>query len=300
MKPAETDIRLDQLAKVTGLSPVLIRAWERRYGVPVPSRTEGGHRRYSREQAELVRRAALLVRSGLRAAEAIARARTEGAPAPPLDLVEVAELAELLVGGDAVQALDRLRAAWLALGFDATLEELALPALRDIGVGWASGRYSVAEEHVATGVVMSWLGTVRSELPATDLGAPRYLLATPEGEQHGLAVWALELLLRLRGVPSRALGASVPTDDLAQETRRFGVAGVVLGVARPALRRAAISAGRRVAQATNGGVTVYLGGAGAPDQVAGLLRLPPSLTAAADFLARVAQVPAEQRLLRSK
>jgi len=247
---AGADIRLDQLARVTGLSPVLIRAWERRYGVPVPSRTEGGHRRYSREQVELVRRAALLVRSGLRAKDAIERARTEGSPAPPADRVEVGELAELLVSGDAVQALDRLRAAWLALGFEATLEELALPALREVGEGWSSGRYSVAEEHVATGVVMSWLGTVRSELPPTDLGPPRYLLATPEGEQHSLGIWAFELLLRLRGVSSLALGGSVPAADLARESLRLAPSGIVLAVTRRVLRRAAVAAARAVTDAT--------------------------------------------------
>jgi MerR family transcriptional regulator, light-induced transcriptional regulator len=284
--PPDAGVRLDQLARVTGLSPVLIRAWERRYGVPVASRTEGGHRRYSREQVELVRRAALFVRSGLRAAEAIARARAQGVPAPPADRVEVAELAELLVSGDAVQALDRLRAAWLAIGFEATLEELILPALREVGEGWAGGRYSVAEEHVATGVVMSWLGAVRSELPAAQLGPPRYLLATPEGEQHALGIWAFELLLRLRGVPSLALGASVPAADLARETLRTAPSGVVLAVTRRALRRAAVAAARAVTDATAGRTVIYLGGAGAAEATPGLVTLPPSLTAAADLLTR--------------
>lgn len=283
--PGDGGIRLDQLARLTGLSPVLIRAWERRYGLPVASRTAGGHRRYTREQAELVRRAALLVRSGVRAGEAVARARAEGLPAPPPDRLQVGELAELLVGGDAVQALDRLRGAWLALGFDATLEELALPALREVGEGWASGRYSVADEHVATGVVTSWLGAVRSELPATDLGPPLYLLATPEGEQHSLAVYALELLLRLRGVSSLALGGSVPAADVARETTRFEPSGVVLGIARRSARRSAVAAAEAVREATAGRTAVYVGGAGAPAATPGLLTLPPTLTAAADLLA---------------
>ncbi len=282
----DADIRLDQLAKLSGLSPVLIRAWERRYGVPVPSsRTEGGHRRYSRDQAELVRRAALLVRSGLRAADAIARARAEGGSRRQPDRMEVAELAELLVSPDAVQGLLRLRGAWLAIGLEAALEELALPALREIGAGWAEGRYSVADEHVATGVVMSWLGTVRAELPPGDAGQPRYLIATPEGERHELAVWALELLLRQRGVASLALGGSVPAADLAQEARRLAPAGLVLAVARPALRRAAAAAARAVKEATAGRCDVYVGGAGAPSRLPGAVVLRGTLTDAAELLA---------------
>lgn len=281
------DIRLDQLAKLSGLSPVLIRAWERRYGVPVPSsRTEGGHRRYSRDQVELVRRAALLVRTGLRAADAIARARAERGWQPQEERLEVQALAELLVSGEAAQGLLRLRGAWLALGLDAALEELALPALREVGDGWAEGRYSVAEEHVATGVVMSWLGAVRSELPVPEAGPPRYLIATPEGEQHELAVWALELSLRQRGVAALAVGGSVPAADLASEARRLAPAGVVLAVARPALRRAAAVAARAVTAATAGRSQVYLGGAGAPARMQGMVILPRSLSAAADVLAQ--------------
>ena len=286
-------MRLDQVANLTGMSPILIRAWERRYGVPTALRTEGGHRRYSREQVELVRRAALLVRSGLRARDAIARARGEDAPPPP-DPIEVAEMADLLVSRDAVHALDRLRAAWVALGFDATLEEFVLPALREVGEGWASGRYSVAQEHIATGVVMSWLGAVRSELPATDLGPPRYLLATPQGEQHSVAIFAFELLLRLRSVASLALGGSVPASDVAREAARLAPFGVVLAIARRSLRPAAVDVARAIGDATAGRTRIYIGGAGARNTMRGFLTLPPSLTAAADVLAgAVADLPTD-------
>lgn len=280
------DIRLDQLARLTGLSPVLIRAWERRYGVPAPSsRTQGGHRRYSREQAELVRRAAVLVRTGLRAADAIARVRAEAGETQPPDRLEAAGLADLLVSGDAVPALLRLREAWLTVGLETALESLVLPALREVGAGWEDGRYSVADEHVATGVVMSWLGGIRSELPPPAAGPPAYLIATPEGEHHELAVWALELLLRRRAVPALALGGSVPAADLASEAERLRPAGVVLAIARPGLRRSAVGAGRTVTEATDGRVAIYLGGAGAPARATGMSILPRSLTAAADLLA---------------
>lgn len=280
------DLRLDQLAQLTGLSPQLIRAWERRYGVPAPARTAGGHRRYSAEQAELLRRAALLVRSGFRPAEAIARARAvEPGAARPADKLGVAAVTELLLGGDVVRALDRLRGAWLSMGFDATLEELVVPALHAVGEGWAIGRYSVADEHLATGVVLSWLGAVRAELPAADLGPPRLVLATPEGEQHAVAVWALELLLRLRGVGSTALGASVPARDLVSHLREARAQGLVLCVSRPALRREAARVAAAVRDAGLDHVTVYVGGAGAVSPLdRGLVRLPPTLTATADVL----------------
>ncbi|MDQ6692763.1 MAG: MerR family transcriptional regulator, partial [Candidatus Dormibacteraeota bacterium] len=146
------DLRLSQLTEVTGLSPELIRAWERRYGFPAPIRTSGGHRRYSREQAESLHRAALLIRSGFRAREAITRAQQAEERDLPSELAveQSAEaLAGSLIAGNPARALSLLRATEHALGFERALEERVLPALRSIGKGWESGKLSVAQEHTA-------------------------------------------------------------------------------------------------------------------------------------------------------
>ena len=38
---------LKVVLKETGLKPDVLRAWERRYGIPTPERSQGGHRLYS-------------------------------------------------------------------------------------------------------------------------------------------------------------------------------------------------------------------------------------------------------------
>jgi methanogenic corrinoid protein MtbC1 len=279
------DIRLDQLSRMTGLSPLLIRAWERRYSFPIPVRTAGGHRRYTATQAEVLRRAAALTRSGFRAAEAIARARADPPGKHFADPPSVADLGNLMTRGSPVAAIDRLRGAWLTMGLDATIEELVMPALREIGAGWASGRLTVDQEHIATGVVMSWLGLVRAELPAPRARSPRFLIATPAGEEHGVAVWALELLLRLRGVASIALGTSIPAPYLAAAVRRHHPAGIVLAIARRSMRPAVVTVAQARGNAAEGTAKVYVGGAGAVAPLAaGVVALPSTLTASADFL----------------
>ena len=277
------DFRLAQLTEATGLSPELIRAWERRYGFPRPARTLGGHRRYDQEEVELLHRAVMLVRSGFRAREAITRA-LETTVEDELSSQEVdfsaESLAADLVAGDPARALALLRGSAYLLGFERALEERALPALRLVGAGWESGRWSVAQEHTATGLVLSWLGTVRSGL--APVGGPiKVLIATPAGEHHAVAVWALELLLRRRGVAALALGSDVPQESLVSEMESRKPAALVLALARsealPAVRRAA-------AAAEAASVQLFLGGPGAR-RVAGATEvLPPSLTAAADRL----------------
>src|SRR5471030_2996715 len=44
-----------EVARLTGVNPVTLRAWERRYGLIQPTRTESGHRLYSMHDIETVR-----------------------------------------------------------------------------------------------------------------------------------------------------------------------------------------------------------------------------------------------------
>jgi len=44
-----------EVARVTGINPVTLRAWERRYGLIQPTRTESGHRLYSQADIDEVR-----------------------------------------------------------------------------------------------------------------------------------------------------------------------------------------------------------------------------------------------------
>lgn len=289
--------RLGQLTQLTGVRGELLRAWETRYGFPAASRTSGRHRRYSREQVEAVRQAAMLIRSGFRAKEAIAMVQAQSVgPARPVSFPptrDVDALTDLLLAGNATRGLAALRESWLALGFEATLEERVVPSLRRIGDAWAAGRASVAQEHAATGIVLSWLGAVRSEL-ALPQRPPRVLIATPQGEEHAVGVWALELLLAQRGIPALALGANVPTADLIAEVRRRRPAAIVLAIARPGLRPVLGKVALAVRRLPAGGrPIIYVGGAGAPASLPASLRsLPGTLTAAADELARTAHRPA--------
>jgi DNA-binding transcriptional MerR regulator len=58
------------VAKLTGINPVTIRAWERRYGLVKPERTPGGHRLYSRSDVDRLRSASRLISQGLAISQA--------------------------------------------------------------------------------------------------------------------------------------------------------------------------------------------------------------------------------------
>ena len=46
---------LKVVLKETGLAADTLRAWERRYGLPMPQRTAGGHRLYSQRDIETIK-----------------------------------------------------------------------------------------------------------------------------------------------------------------------------------------------------------------------------------------------------
>ena len=67
-------LRIGELSKRSGVSPELLRAWERRYGLLEPTRSAGGLRLYSLDDLERVRLMQGHLAGGLAAAEAAALA----------------------------------------------------------------------------------------------------------------------------------------------------------------------------------------------------------------------------------
>lgn len=81
----ELGITIGDLAERTGVTVATLRAWESRYGFPSPRRrAASGHRRYTREDADLVSRVVRLRSGGISLEAAIteARARVSGRNAP--------------------------------------------------------------------------------------------------------------------------------------------------------------------------------------------------------------------------
>ena len=267
-------------ARLTGLSPEVLRAWERRYGVVEPVRTPGGTRRYSAADLERLRLVKAAVDAGHRigqvarldAEELKRRAAVPGEPAG--DRLEAV-----------LSALDQLEAARVhrllslqlsALGPVHFAREFALPLLREVGERWSRGEMSIASEHLATGVLSALLGAALLPTAASQLG-PRILLATPSGERHELGLQMVALTALGAGADPIYLGAELPVEDLLSAAESAGASAVALSVVTlpPAQAARAIAA---VRGGLASGVHVWLGGAGAAN-----LELPAGVERIADL-----------------
>ena len=233
---AQHSLRIGELSRRVGVSPELLRAWERRYGLLHPARTEGGLRLYSAEDERRVRAMQAHLDGGLSAAEA-ARLVSAGASAtgagPQDDAIQrgIDELSEALDAMDAVAAHAVLDGLLASFTLEAVLSGVLLPYLRELGERWQRGEASVAQEHFASNLLRARLlalarGWERGE-------GPTALLACAPGEQHDLPLIAFGLALRGRGWRIVFLGTDTPAASIAETAERLRPALVVVSSVTP-------------------------------------------------------------------
>jgi MerR family transcriptional regulator, light-induced transcriptional regulator len=252
--------RIGELSRRSGVSPELLRAWERRYDLLRPTRSPGGLRLYTAHDLERVEAMRRHLAAGLAAAEAAAlagRAETGAADASPSPDAARVELGAALAAFDEAAAHAVIDALLARISLDALLRDVVVPYLHELGERWERGEVSVAQEHFASSILRGrLLGLARGW--GRGLG-PRVVLACAPGEQHDLGLIAFGLALRARGWRVVYLGADTPLGSVADTARACDPEFVVISAVEPRTFRrhraelAALAVGHRVC----------LGGAGA-------------------------------------
>jgi DNA-binding transcriptional MerR regulator len=283
-------LRIGELSRRTGVTPEVLRAWERRYRLFSPARTEGGFRLYSTGDLGRIQAMKRLISEGVSASEA-AREVLAGGPVP-LEAATVAEphfetrvsaLRDALLAYDeagAHAAIDKL-----LMEFDAetVMRSAFLPVLNEIGLLWQEQRITVAEEHFASGVIRRRLsGLTRGWEEGV---GPRALLACPPDEEHDIPLLMFGIALGHLGWRVTYLGARTPENDLLLAADALRPSIAVLASPRSEAFEAMAPSLRRLA----GTVRIAIGGAGATERIADevgatLLRQDP-VTAAAEVAA---------------
>lgn len=254
------NVRIGELSRRVGGTPEVLRAWERRYGIPSPTRTDGGFRLYGEEDERRIRRMLQHLEQGLSAAEAARLARADptvrSAPAAGSDTgggaPTAAALGEQLrhaldgfddVGANAI--LDRLLGSY---PLERVLRDAVLPYLHELGERWADAEASVAQEHFASALLRGRLLAL-----ARDWGrgwGPHALLACVPGDQHDLGLICFGLALRAHGWRITYLGADTPLPTLMETADLLQPALVVVSAALPELAQRALGGLRELACAT--------------------------------------------------
>ena len=276
-------LQIHQVSDLLGVPAPTLRSWERRYGLPTTDRSSGGHRRYSEEALVQLRLMRDEVARGRRAADAARSVRALLDPAGPGSLlVQEFLAASQRMEPAAIRAvLDRANDE---LGLAVSLDRVLMPAMRQVGAWWETGRCDVAQEHLTTEVARGWLARIIALAPVPAHERP-VLLACGPRDLHTLGLEALAGLLAHRRRGCRVLGARTPERTLVTAAVATEAAAVVVVSHLATQRRPAVDALRAVAAV--GCPVFYAGNAflfpGGRSDVPGTY-LGDSLAAAADLI----------------
>lgn len=219
-----------EVARQTGVNPVTLRAWERRYGLLIPQRTSKGHRLYS--DADVVKIQAVLawLERGVAVSQVAELLRNSQPSASLIDSPWHAARQQLLNAIEQLseRKLDELFNANSALYPPRTLaEQLLLPLFADLPLRWQT-HFAGALEQVF------WHGWLRSRLSARitqnnrqHSGAPLLLLSLDE-QTFAPELWLTAWLVSSADCAVCVLESAVPLNQLNLALQRLTPCALVL------------------------------------------------------------------------
>jgi len=235
------------VADRTGISPTLLRAWERRYEVVEPGRSEGRQRLYSDEQVDHL----LLLKQAVDAGRSIgsiadlstselneiitedreARAARDRAERPSEGSIDLSDAFDAVRKMDA-STLDReLRRLTVKLGAERFLDDALSPLLASIGQEWRDGNLRPAQEHVATAVIRQILGWLL-ERSRSDSDR-RVVIGMLSGENHDLGGLLAATSAALADWEVLFLGEDLPPAEIAAAAEAMPADVVGLSIVSP-------------------------------------------------------------------
>ena len=245
--PGPAQLTIGAVSRLTGLSPDLLRVWQKRYAFPVPKRKPSGHRLYSMSDVRRLRRIAEAIARGHRPAQVVSLTES-GLEALLMDedprgkgwLDPVAVLLDHVKHQRRAELTAAMLAEAATTGPIEFLESCVAPLTDRVGEAWAREEIGIAHEHFYAECAEDVLRTVRLPYERSARG-PRMILATLPGEQHGLGLQMVALVTAVAGLRPHVLGTDTPVSAIADawvihNAEAIGIS-VSLATAGPGARR---------------------------------------------------------------
>ncbi|MFZ1291125.1 MAG: MerR family transcriptional regulator [Melioribacteraceae bacterium] len=240
------------VSNLTGLSIHVIRAWEKRYNVVVPQRSETNRRLYSKEDVEKLK--------------LLSTASAHGYSIGTISTLNYYELKNLLNASKlsesefstnrmdqkneventshldkCISAVKELNAHGLEyelynalkdLSQPKFIDELLTPLLEDIGDMWKSGEIRIVNEHVSSAVIRKILNSLidNNSIPSN---APSIIIATPKGQLHELGALMIAVIASADGWNVTYMGPDLPAEEIAAAIDRLRPKIVALSIVYP-------------------------------------------------------------------
>jgi DNA-binding transcriptional MerR regulator/methylmalonyl-CoA mutase cobalamin-binding subunit len=224
------------VADRTGLTPDVLRVWERRYGVVEPKRSPGGQRIYSDADIE---RLSLLHRAtrgghGISRVASLSKAKLEDL-VTDIESSPTASAIQFVPAGESETLVDQaiafadaldpagleslLRRTLSRYGLVTFIDSIAAPFLREVGEQWHEGKLSISQEHLATAVLQRIVSESAPLITGT-AGSPTIVIATLGGERHASGALMAAATAGSEGCRVIYLGTDLPVSEIAETAAR--------------------------------------------------------------------------------
>lgn len=234
-KPAESWLPIREVARITGVNAVTLRAWERRYGLIVPHRTDKGHRLFTTEHVQRIQHILTWLNRGV-AVSQIRQLLDSTQPSSPLANDDWQTWRQTL--GQAISDLnwrrldDNFNQVMSLYPARTVCEHLLTPLLSELEQRW-QGLFGAQLEQ---GFFYSWLrsklGTRLYHNNRSLSGAPVLLI-----NQSDLAfepqLWISALLISSSHCPVEVFDSPLPHGELALAVERLKARALVLYSSKP-------------------------------------------------------------------
>jgi DNA-binding transcriptional MerR regulator len=230
------------VANLTGINPVTLRAWERRYNLITPQRTPKGHRLYTQDDVDLIKQVLELLDQGISISQVKPLLEQSPGRQPETMSPESGDVwknyQQTML--HAVEHFDEhvldstYNDALSLYPVDVVNQRLVSPLLRIIGERWKERDTGIAEEHFFSVYLRNKLGARIHHLNQRSNGQLLILACLP-GEYHEIGLLLFALATVNFGYRVLILGSNTPLDQVpAVLLKQPSCAGVVLsGSARP-------------------------------------------------------------------
>jgi MerR family transcriptional regulator, light-induced transcriptional regulator len=236
--------RIHVAAEKAGVSPQLLRAWERRYAILAPNRTESGYRLYSDDDVAILRGAKVLVDEGRSISEVSQLPREQlrrAAVRQPSAKVELPTASWQEAALAAITAfdgpgLDRLILGATGMGTLSSPEicdRVLMPLLVALGERWEKGTLDVAAEHFGSAIVRRHLHALVEAESRRNAGGPAVVCACPEGDLHEGGLLGFAIHATALGWFIIYLGPNTPIAEVVATAESADAVGAALSLSAP-------------------------------------------------------------------
>jgi len=211
---AAANLTTREVAKLLLVSEATVKRWADD-GLLLPKKTKGGHRRFSIQSIARLRREQGIARVAQSPTKRVAKGIISA------ELPSPENFSEALLSDNEAEATATLIDAYLkghalATLFDTTITK----AMHRVGDLWFNGTITIADEHLATRVMLSALQKLRSIVVPVQTTGLQAVCCGIEGDLHELPIHLAEIIFESEGWDISNLGPNTPLFTLRDMVAR--------------------------------------------------------------------------------